>query len=157
MCTDGAETFGYLICGHFFKHKSVIRESMCVTFDNLSASYGNPIGGHFLRGHSLSYKCGHCISHAHTHIQDIGASAQGFCNAILFCLFTKLVREKLVSLLKCRPCRRLVRELSSLDCEETSPLTSESRSLLNGDPFPNGGTFDKSLQQKGKGTDIDSD
>jgi len=35
-------------------------------------------------------------------LQGIGDSIQGFCNCILFCLFTKKVRKKIIDLLRCR-------------------------------------------------------
>ena len=34
--------------------------------------------------------------------QGIGTSAQGFANAILFCAFTKVVRQKLLGVVRCR-------------------------------------------------------
>jgi hypothetical protein len=35
--------------------------------------------------------------------QNFGDSAQGFANAVLYCVFTKKVREHFVDLLLCRP------------------------------------------------------
>ena len=35
------------------------------------------------------------------HTQGIGSSAQGLANCILFCVFTKVVRQKLLNVLKC--------------------------------------------------------
>ena len=40
------------------------------------------------------------------HPQGVGDSGQGAANAVLFCLFTKIVRVKLKGVLFCKPCRR---------------------------------------------------
>ena len=36
------------------------------------------------------------LMHTHTHTQGIGLNAQGFADAILFCVFTKQVRSQLI-------------------------------------------------------------
>ncbi len=78
-----------------------------------------------------------------SHTQAIGASAQGFCNAILFCVFTRLVRQKLLNWCRCT-------KRSSVDSpmvhEATTDMNSETRSLLL-----NGDDYDRSLPQKGTG------
>ena len=49
------------------------------------------------RAHTHTHTHTHTHSHTHTHTQGVGLNAQGLANAILFCAFTKQVREQLMN------------------------------------------------------------
>ena len=100
--------------------------------------------------HTHTHTHTYTYTHTHTHTKGIGSSAQGLFNAILFCLFTQVVREKLLRLLKCYPSRNVQRVIIP-ETEETTHFESETRSLLSSD------VYEKSMLQKGKDFDGDSD
>ena len=60
-------------------------------------------------------------------LQGIGTSGQGAANGILFCLFTQIVRHKLLNAAKCVYCRNRCSNKGSYLLESETGLESDER------------------------------
>ena len=68
-----------------------------------------------------------------TLMQGVGSSAQGLANAILFCLFTKQVRQRIImQVRRCPRCTKTIRWVEMSSHEETTKFEDScERSLVN--------------------------